>query len=283
MTENREGLIIGSACVAGELYSAILDGKSNDEIKTIASYYDYLEIQPLSNNEFLISDRGMTRDMLIDINKKIVALGDEIKKPVVATCDAHYLNDWDGICRNILLRGSKMPDFDRDGHLYFRTTDEMMEEFSYLGSEKAREVVITNTNLIADMIGTDIRPFPKGTYTPHMDGAEEELVSICYNTAKGIYGDPLPEIVSARLEKELDSIIKHGFAVLYMIARKLVKYSESQGYLVVREDLSVHHLSLPWREYQRLILYRLTIFVRNASIQILQTPKMSAPDLTFLR
>lgn len=232
LTDLREGIILGSACIEGELASAVLDGKTWDELLSIAEFYDYLEIQPICNNEFLIGSKGITRDTLIEINKMIVKIGDTLGKPVVATCDAHYLEDYDGISRNVLLRGIGMKDGDRDSHLFFRTTDEMLEEFSYLGEEKAKEVVIKNTNKIADLIGTDIRPFPNGTYTPKMEGAEEELMDICYTTAKNLYGDPLPDIVEKRLKKELDSIISHGFAVLYMIARKLVKYSESQGYLV---------------------------------------------------
>ena len=232
LTDLREGIILGSACIEGELASAVLDGKKWDELLSIAEFYDYLEIQPICNNEFLIGSKGITRDTLIEINKMIVKIGDTLGKPVVATCDAHYLEDDDGISRNVLLRGIGMKDGDRDSHLFFRTTDEMLEEFSYLGEEKAKEVVIENTNKIADLIGTDIRPFPNGTYTPKMEGAEEELMDICYTTAKNLYGDPLPDIVEKRLKKELDSIISHGFAVLYMIARKLVKYSESQGYLV---------------------------------------------------
>lgn len=232
LVDLREGLVIGSACIEGELASAVLDGKAWDELLSIAEFYDYLEIQPICNNEFLIGSKGLTHDALIEINKTIVRIGETLGKPVVATCDAHYLEDYDGISRSVLLRGMGMKDGDRDSHLFFRTTDEMLDEFSYLGEEKAREVVIENTNKIADLIGTDIRPFPNGTYTPKMEGAEEELMDICYTTAKSIYGDPLPDIVEKRLKKELDSIISHGFAVLYMIARKLVKYSESQGYLV---------------------------------------------------
>ena len=232
LVDLREGLVIGSACIEGELASAVLDGKAWDELLSIAEFYDYLEIQPICNNEFLIGSKGLTHDALIEINKTIVRIGETLGKLVVATCDAHYLEDYDGISRSVLLRGMGMKDGDRDSHLFFRTTDEMLKEFSYLGEEKAREVVIENTNKIADLIGTDIRPFPNGTYTPKMEGAEEELMDICYTTAKSIYGDPLPDIVEKRLKKELDSIISHGFAVLYMIARKLVKYSESQGYLV---------------------------------------------------
>lgn len=232
LMEYREGLILGSACEAGELYRAILNNKSEDEISKIVRFYDYLEIQPLGNNQFLINNgKVSSQEELKKINKKIIRLGERHRKPVVATCDVHFMDPRDEVFRRILMAGQGYTDADNQAPLYLRTTDEMLEEFSYLGEEKAKEVVIENTNLIADMVES-IAPVLEGTYPPNIEGAEQDIENMAMSRAKEIYGEELPEVVAQRLEKELNSIIKNGFAVMYLIAQKLVSKSLSDGYLV---------------------------------------------------
>ncbi len=233
LNEHREGLIISSACCSGELYKAILEGKGDDELREIADYYDYFEIQPLMNNSFLLTSDSGVKDIdgLIEINKRIIDIAKSSGKLVCATTDAHVLNPEDEIGRKIILAGKKMKDGDSDIGLYFRTTDEMLDEYYYLDEETKKEVVIDNPNRIADMIEV-VRPIPKGNYPPKIDGADEELTQMCYDTMHDWYGENPPEIVTKRLERELTSIIKNGFGVLYIIAQKLVKNSNDKGYLV---------------------------------------------------
>jgi DNA polymerase-3 subunit alpha (Gram-positive type) len=232
LNQLREGLLLGTACESGELFSAFLEGKSDEKIEEIADYYDFYEIQPLDNNMFLVNnERLRSVEELKIINKKIVELGERKGKTVVATGDVHFLEPEDEIFRRILMSGQGYEDAEEQAPLYFKTTDEMLDDFSYLGEEKAYEVVVTNTNLIADLI-EPILPIPNGTFPPIMEGSDNELKNICFSKAKSIYGEKLPEIVESRLKRELNSIIGNGYSVMYMIAQKLVKKSNEDGYLV---------------------------------------------------
>ncbi|MCT8977036.1 DNA polymerase III subunit alpha [Clostridium sp. CX1] len=227
-----EGLILGSACSEGELYQSILLGKSDEEIEELAKEYDYLEIQPLGNNDYLVRQEQVpNKEYLKEINRKIVLLGEKLNKPVVATGDVHFMDPEDEIYRRILEAGQGFKDADNQAPLYLRTTEEMLREFSYLGEEKAYEVVVTNTNKIADMCER-ISPISPDKATPHIDGCEQTIKDITFGKAHELYGDPLPEIIQARLNRELDSIIKNGFSVMYIIAQKLVWKSNEDGYLV---------------------------------------------------
>ncbi len=247
----REGLIIGSACELGELFKAIVENKPHEELVRIASYYDYLEIQPLGNNEFMVREsmlpdktdkktgqkipnkfRHVTSvEVLKDFNRKVVEIADELGKPVVATGDVHFLKKEDEIIRKILMAGQGFDDFDNQAPLYLKTTEEMLSNFDYFG-ERAKEFVIDNPNKIAEMIDGDVIPVPEGNYPPVIEGSDDELKQICWDRAHKMYGENLPEIVTKRLEKELNSIINNGFSIMYMSAQKLVAHSESLGYLV---------------------------------------------------
>ena len=235
LMKNREGLLLGTACEAGELYRALLDDKSESAIAKIVNFYDYLEIQPLGNNEYMIySDRVRnvhSMEDIMNLNRRIVALGEEFRKPVVATCDVHFLDPEDEVYRRIIMAGKGFKDADDQAPLYFRTTEEMLKEFEYLGSEKAEEVVITNTNKIADSIDT-ISPVRPDKCPPIIENSDQILTDICYQKAYQMYGNPLPKIVEERLKRELNSIISNGFAVMYIIAQKLVWKSVEDGYLV---------------------------------------------------
>ena len=247
----REGLILGSACEQGELYKAVVDGCSDEELDEIASYYDYLEIQPLGNNEFMIRESskpdkhnektGETTpnkfrhvksfEVIKDFNRKIVEIGDRLGKPVVATGDVHFLKKEDEIIRKILMAGQNYDDFDNQAPLYLKTTGEMLSDFDYFG-DRAKEFVIDNPNMIADMVDGDVIPVPDGNYPPVIEGSDELLRSICWERAHKTYGENVPELVEKRLEKELNSIINNGFSIMYISAQKLVAFSEENGYLV---------------------------------------------------
>lgn len=232
LIRHREGLIFGSACEAGEVFRALTKGEPWEDIKRLAEFYDYLEIQPIGNNRFMVA-KGMAKDeeQLRDWNRDILRLADELGKPCCATGDVHFLEPEDEAFRRILMAGQGFTDADNQAPLYLKSTDEMLKEFSYLGEDRAYEVVVKNTNMIADMCDV-IRPVPRENYPPHIDGCEDDLRNMCYEKAKRIYGDPLPEPVQARLDRELNSIIGNGYAVMYIIAQKLVTKSLADGYLV---------------------------------------------------
>ena len=233
--EKREGIIVGSACEAGELFTAITEDASPEKLEKIANFYDYLEIQPIGNNEYMKRSEDFpnvnTDEDLQEFNRKVVALGERIGKPVCATCDVHFIDPEGAEFRKILMHYKGFSDADFQAPLYFRTTEEMLQEFSYLGEEKAYEVVVKNTNMIADMI-EPVRPIPTTKCPPEIDGAQEGIVNDSFNKAKSIYGDPLPDVVKERLDKELYSITTYGFSVMYKIAQELVRKSLSDGYLV---------------------------------------------------
>ena len=251
LDEHREGLIVGSACEAGELFEAVVEGKDDEELLRIADYYDYLEIQPLGNNQFMVRDSMLpdkkdkktgatipnkyrhvtSNEVLKDFNRKIVELADKLGKPVVATGDVHFLKKSDEIIRKILMAGQGFDDFDNQAPLYFKSTEEMLSDFSYFG-ERAKEFVIDNPNKIAEMVSGDVIPVPDGNYPPVIEGSDDELRRICWENAHKKYGEDVPEIVSKRLDKELNSIINNGFSIMYISAQKLVAYSEENGYLV---------------------------------------------------
>ena len=229
---NREGLVIGTACEAGEFFKAVLNNAPDERIAELAQFYDYFEIQPIANNMYLLREGAVSSVQdLMDINKRIAKLGEIYGKPVVATCDAHFIDPDDEIYRRIIMAGEGYKDADRQPPLFFRTTEEMLAEFEYLGAEKAYEAVVSNTRLIADQIEY-MKPIPDETFAPQIEGAEDQIKELAMQRASEIYGGDLPEIISSRLERELNSIIKNGFSVMYIIAQKLVRKSNEDGYLV---------------------------------------------------
>lgn len=231
--ELREGLLIGSACEAGELYRAVLEKKPREELLEIADFYDFFEVQPLGNNRFMLDNGTVSsEEELQKINIEIIELGKTLGKKTVATGDVHFMNEDGGLYRAILMSGKKFKDVDNQPPLYYRTTDEMLKEFSYLPPELAYEIVVENTNWVSGLVDDDFPPVPKGNFPPVIDGAAEEIKELTYGRAHAIYGDPLPEIVQARIEKELNSIINNGFSVMYLIAQKLVHKTNSDGFLV---------------------------------------------------
>lgn len=233
LNKYRDGLLIGSACEAGELYRAVVEGQSFEKLCQIAEYYDFLEVQPLGNNEYMVREHLVdSMDKIQDFNRTIIKLGEVLNKPVVATGDVHFQDPEDSVYRAVLQAGNGFKDADNQAPLYYRTTEDMLNQFNYLPKEKAFEIVVSNPNKIADMVDVGVRAIPKGTFPPSIEGAEQQLRDATWNTAKKHYGDPLPELVRARLQRELDSICGHGFAVLYVIAVKLVAFSNQNGYQV---------------------------------------------------